>query len=111
MSKGLRLFGRGLFVFSSGRCGDASNRCDWATPFLYLSLEDNHMSKTDSKNHIRNGIHRFYHQTSKLNLYVQNAKLLDMARVASELKQLSIQLNELSNQSQTTKGDNVSQEE
>ena len=69
------------------------------------------MSKTDSKNHIRNGIHRFYHQTSKLNLYAQNAKLLDMKRVTSELKQLSIQLNELSNQSQITQGENVLQEE
>ena len=55
------------------------------------------MNKADSKIHIRNGVHRLCRQTSRLNLYVQNARVLDNARVASELKQLSIQLNELSN--------------
>ncbi len=107
MSNGLRLFGRGLFVFSSGRCGDAFTDCDWATPFLYLLLEENHMSKTDSKTHIRNGIHRLYHQTSKLNLYAQKTKVLNTLRVSAELKQLSIQLDELSNQPKIKQGENV----
>jgi len=53
------------------------------------------MSRTDNNNHIRNGIRRLCRQTSRLNLYVQNAKVLDYARVSTELKQLSIQLNEL----------------
>ena len=69
------------------------------------------MSKADSKNHIRNGIHRLYHQASKLNLYVQNAKRLDDVRVAAELKKLSIQLNELSNQPQLKQGETISKEE
>ncbi len=69
------------------------------------------MSKTDSKTHIRNGIHRLCRQTSRLNLYVQNAKRLDDVRVASELKQLSIQLNELSNQPKIKQGETLSQEE
>ena len=53
------------------------------------------MSRTDNKNHIRKGIRRFFRQTSRLNLYVQNARCMDYARVSTELKQLSIQLNEL----------------
>ena len=69
------------------------------------------MSKADSKTHIRNGIRRLYHQASKLNLYVQNAKVLDNARIATELKQLSIQLNELSNQPQLKQGETLSKEE
>lgn len=69
------------------------------------------MSKTDNKNHIRNGIHRLCRQTSRLNLYVQNARLLNVARVAKELKQLTIQLNELSNQPTIKQGENVSQDE
>lgn len=69
------------------------------------------MSKTDNKNHIRNGIHRLCRQTSRLNLYVQNAKLLNIARVAKELKQLSIQLNELLNQPQIKQGGTVSKGE
>ncbi len=66
---------------------------------------------TDNKPHIRNGIHRLCRQTSRLNLYVQNAKVLDMARISTELKELSSQLNELSNQPQIKQGELVSQEE
>ena len=69
------------------------------------------MSKADSKTHIRNGIRRLYHQASKLNLYVQNAKRLDDVRVAAELKELLIQLNELSNQPQLKQGETLSKEE
>ena len=69
------------------------------------------MSMTDNRTHIKNGIHRLYHQASKLNLYVQNAKRLDDVRVAAELKQLSIQLNELSNQPQLKQGEPLSKEE
>jgi RNase P protein component len=68
------------------------------------------MSKTDNKTHIRNGIHRLCRQTSRLNLYVQNAKVLNMVRIAKELKQLSNQLEELSNQPQM-QGECLSQEE
>lgn len=67
------------------------------------------MSRTDRKNHIRNGIHRFYRKTSKLNLCVQNTKVLDITRVTAELKQLSIQLEQLSSQPQT--GELISKEE
>lgn len=69
------------------------------------------MSRTDNKNHIRNGIHRLCRQTSRLNLYVQNARLLNIARVAKELKQLTIKLNDLSNQPQIKHGGNVSKKE
>ena len=69
------------------------------------------MNKADSKIHIRNGVHRLCRQTSRLNLYVQNARVLDNARVASELKQLSIQLNELSNHPQLKQGECLLQEE
>lgn len=66
------------------------------------------MNKTDSKTRIRNGIHRLFRQTSKLNLYVQNAKVLGDARVTAELKQLSIQLHEINPQ---IKGENLSKKE
>ncbi len=100
-----------VFSYPAGRCGDASYKYDWATPFLCLSLEENHMKQTDNKNHIRNGIHRLCRQTSRLNLYVQNAKRLDMIRVSTELSQLSNQLDKLSNQPKKLQGGLVSKEE
>jgi len=56
------------------------------------------MSRADNKNHIKNGIHRLCRQTSRLNLYVQNVRILDMTRVSTELKQLSNKLEKLSSQ-------------
>jgi hypothetical protein len=53
------------------------------------------MNQTDAQNHIRNSINHFFHHTSRLNLYVQNAKSLDLNRVAAELRQLKLQLDEL----------------
>ena len=80
-------------------------------PFCVCRFGENFISMTDNRTHIKNGIHRLYHQASKLNLYVQNAKRLDDARVATELKKLSIQLNELSNQPQLKQGETVSKKE
>ena len=84
---------------------------NWLRPFCVCRFEENHISMTDNRTRIKNGIRRLYLQISKLNLYVQNAKCLDDARIANELKQLSIQLNELSNQPQLKQGETVSKEE
>ena len=111
MSKGLRLlFGRGLFVFLSGYVVIPFLGAIRLRPFCVCRFEENHISMTDNRIHIKNGIRRLYHQASKLNLYVQNAKVLDDTRIATELKQITIQLNELSNQRQN-KGEALSEEE
>lgn len=68
------------------------------------------MNRTDAKNHIRNGIHRLCRQTSRLNLYVQNTRNWDSVRIATELKQISLQLTRLSTHTQT-EGDPISKEE
>ena len=80
-------------------------------PFCACRLEGNNMKQTDALNNIKTGIHRLCRQTSRLNLYVQNAERLDMVRVSIELGQISNQLDKLSNQPQRLQGECILKED
>ena len=50
---------------------------------------------TSARNHFQQGVQQLYRSTAKLNLYVQRIQPQDNVRVTAELKNISIQINEL----------------
>jgi hypothetical protein len=70
------------------------------------------MTTKYNQNQLQKRVERIYRQSAKLNLYVQNIRSLDTARVAAKLENISIQITELLQQinPNSSQGDCVSQE-
>jgi hypothetical protein len=69
------------------------------------------MTTKNNQNQIQKSVERIYRQSAKLNLYVQNVRPLDKARVASELENILTELTELLQQiNPNSQGECVSQE-